>query len=381
MNQTNKPAFYKTGGAADIAFAIVVLASYFATFSAIRKADLFNILMMSVLGIAYIIIGIYGFSVCSHSVSLRLHLIYFMFQIPLGAAIVYFGKGAGFNALVLVPLVGHAVVLLPQKWGYIIEVLIVAVYLFSVRAFSNNWAEVWVGFPIFFAALVFVVVFTQMAVDEEKARQEVERLMAQLEELTITQERNRIAREIHDGLGHYLTTVHMQIQAARVVLNKDTNRANVLLEKAQTMAQEALLDVRESVAALRSSPSEQLPLQDIIKKLINTNEISQITTNYQVIGSPRQLSQQSYLTLFRSVQEGINNTIKHANASQLNVSLDFTQEDTVKLTIMDNGIGTEDLSGGYGLIGLQERVHLINGSVNILSQPGEGFKLEVIVPG
>lgn len=380
MEQKVKPTLYQSGGAADLAFAVVVLASYFATFSGLKEASVFNIAMMAILGIAYILLGIYGYSYSARSNNLYWHLIYFAIQIPLGAAIVYLGKGAGFNAMVLVPLVGHAVVLLPVRWGYIVEGAIIAGYLVSVRAFSSSWMDVWTGFPVFFAALVFVAVFTQMAVDEEKARKEVERLLVELEDLTITRERNRLAREIHDGLGHYLTTVNMQIQAAKAVMDSNPQKAQEALEKAQSMAQEALLDVRQSVGALRASPSERQPLPEMISKMLKSCETQDLETDLKIIGAPRVLNQQTHLTLFRSTQEGLNNARKYANATKLQIVIDYRLEDTVKLTITDNGVGAENLEGGFGLPGLRERVNLLNGKLNIFTSPGKGLTLEVIVP-
>lgn len=381
MEKQVKSSFNYSGGTADLAFAVVVLASYFATFSGLKEASLFKIGMMAVLGIAYILLGTYGFSFCARSRNFTFQKLYFLVQIPLGAAIVYFGKGAGFNALVLVPLVGHAVVLLPVRWGYLVEGVIVAAYLVSVRAFSANWIEVWNGFPVFFAALVFVAVFTQMAVDEEKARKEVERLLVELEELTITRERNRLAREIHDGLGHYLTTVHMQIEAARAVMAANPQKAQEALEKAQSMTREALLDVRQSVGSLRSSPMERQPLPEMIAKMVQGCETQDLHTSFRITGVPRVISQQAHLTLFRSAQEGLNNACKYSRAACIDVEIDYRQQNRVQLTVRDDGVGAEKLEGGYGLPGLRERVMILNGNINITTAPGKGLTLEVSVPG
>src|SRR5512133_1331337 len=93
----------KPGSNADIAFAVVVLASYFATFAATRQARIFDILLMIFLGIAYIVMGIYGYAYCAKSPLPVIRLGYFLIQIPLGGLIVSLGKGAGYNALMLIP--------------------------------------------------------------------------------------------------------------------------------------------------------------------------------------------------------------------------------------------------------------------------------------
>lgn len=370
------------GTSTDLAFAVVVLASYFATFSSSKEASLFGVGMMAVLGVGYILIGIYGYAVCVRSKSWFLRGAYFAVQIPLGAGIVYLGKGAGLNAMVLVPLAAHAVVLLSQRWSYLVSVLIVGVYLLTVRLFSGTWGSVWAGLPTFLAGLIFVVVFTQLAVDEEKARKEIERLMGQVEELTVTRERNRLAREIHDGLGHYLTTIYMQVQAAKAVMPTNPARSQEMLEKAQSLAQEALLDVRQSVSALRLHPDEERPLPEMIKRLTeNGSEEEGGKIVFELIGQERLLSPQANWTLYRAAQEGINNARKHAQAGEVRVVLDYSLPNEVHLVVRDDGVGAEELSGGFGLLGLRERVHLLNGSLEIETSPGEGLTMNVGVPG
>jgi signal transduction histidine kinase len=385
----------KTGSGVDLAFAVVVLASYFATFSAMQTATLPQIFLMISLGTAYILIGIYGYGYCSRSNSLPLKLAYFLVQILIGCSIIYLGKGSGLNALVLLPLAGHSVMLLSTDWMYATNGFIVAAYLLTMRILALSWSNIWSGLPVFLAGQVFIVVFTQMAVDEEKARVEVERLAEeltnanqrlreyalQIEDLTITKERNRLAREIHDGLGHYLTIVHMQIQAARAILTANPDKARDTLDTAQNLTQEALVDVRRSVAALRAAPEDNLPLPERITKMLKSCDTVGITSNFKVIGKVRPLTPQTELTLYRAAQEGLNNTCKHAQASQIWITLDYSAVGFVRLTVRDDGIGAENTEGGFGLLGLQERVNLLNGELKATSSAGQGFDLEIMVPG
>jgi signal transduction histidine kinase len=233
-----------------------------------------------------------------------------------------------------------------------------------------------------------------MAVSEEKSRSEVERLVKQLEdanqrlrkyaiqvdELATTRERNRLAREIHDGLGHYLTTINMQIQAALAVMGKDNRKAKDALSTAQNMTHDALDDVRQSVAALRASPDEDLPLNERIINLTSNLPSSGITPTFEVIGEPRALSPQITLTIFRTAQEGINNACKHAKATKVHITLDFSDPISVTLSMQDNGIGSDVTTGGFGLIGLRERAHFLNGNLTTRTTPGQGFELEIKLP-
>jgi signal transduction histidine kinase len=308
--------------------------------------------------------------------------------------IISLGKGAGFNALLLLPLAGQAVVLMPELLAYLMNLGIVATYVIAVKSFTPLWSDVWTDVPIFLAGLVFIIVFTQVAVGEEKARKEVERLLTELqatnrqlseyslkvEELAVAEERNRMAREIHDGLGHYLTTVNIQIQAALATLEKAPDRARKMLTKASLLSQEALEDVRNSVATLRAPMDEKMPLEAIIRNVIKGCECETLETNFLMIGAEHPVSAQARFTLFRTIQEAVNNVQKHARATNLWVTLDFRDDHQTILTVKDDGIGSENVEGGFGLLGLRERARLVNGELKIITAPGKGFVLELVVP-
>ncbi len=394
MDAPSRPIM-KTGTGADLAFAVVLLASYFATFSALKSTSTLDIVLMIVLGIAYVAIGIYGYGFCAASGSVWMQLTYFGVQIPLGGVIVYLAKGGGFNALILLPLAGHSAMLLPRRWMVVANLAILSAYLLAGGLFSSGWESASANLPTFLAGQVFVVAFTQMALNEEKARREVERLVGELEvanqrlreyalqveELAIARERNRLAREIHDGVGHYLTTIHMQIQAARAVSASNPDRAQEVLAHAQNLSQEALADIRRSVAALRTGPEDGLPLPLQIYKVVQNCEMGGLSAELKVNGSPRRLSPQATLTIYRTAQEGLSNAGKHANASQVYILLDYSDAKMVRLSIQDDGQGADHLDGGFGLMGLRERVNLLAGEFEVSSTPGQGFRLMVGVPG
>ena len=393
MDQNN-PSIIRTGGDADLAFAVVVLASYFATFSSLQSATPLKIVVLIALGTAYLAVGIYGYAYCVRRKSTQLSILYFVVQIILGGLIVYLGKGAGFNALVLMPLAGHVVMLLPRRSAYVALAVITFTYVAAVYAFSRSIAIVWEGLPIFVAGVIFIVVFTQMALNEESSRREVERLVKELtdvnqrlreyaiqaEDLATAKERNRLAREIHDGLGHYLTTIYMQIQAARAVAANDKGRAGTILAKAQNLTQEALADVRQSVAALRSPIDGFQPLAEMIGGLLEAARNAGIEPDLIVTGEEPALNPQTRWTLYRAAQEGISNTCKHAKASHLWIKLDYSQNACVELGVEDNGVGPGEYQEGFGLMGLKERVSSVGGELEIGLSPHGGFEFDIKVP-
>lgn len=385
----------KTTSNANIAFTVVVLAAYFATFSQIKEITLPNLLLLVILGILYVSFGIYGFSFTSRS-SYQIHrYLYLVIQMIIGGVIHWLGKGSGFSSLLLLPLAGQAVVLLKEVWAYFACLGIVLVYILSSGITTVDKFLITSDLPIFLAGLVFIVVFTQVAVGEERARAEVERLNRELteandqlrefasrvEELAILSERNRVAREIHDGLGHYLTTINMQIQAADAVLASDPRKAALLMEKAQALTQDALTDVRASVTALRLAPESELPISAIIEKLLINCESIGIHTSLRILGEQRPIRSVIRQTMFRVAQESINNICKHSRANKVQIILDFLEPDTLSMQVEDDGVGTNQMEGGFGLIGIRERVTLQQGEMRTVSKEGEGFLVEVRLPG
>ena len=245
------------------------------------------------------------------------------------------------------------------------------------------------------AALAFAVAFSQIAVNAQRARADKERLAAELgeanrklreyaaqvEELATTKERNRLARDIHDSLGHYLTVINVQLEAARAVLDSDRPRALDALAKAQALTKDGLAEVRRSVAALRAAPTESRPLPEAVAALADETQAAGIATELAVLGTPRQLAPQAELTLYRAAQEGLTNLRKHAHASRADLTLDYRADATVRLVVRDNGVGAGAADGGFGLLGVRERAQLLGGAARVRTAAGQGFTLDVEVPG
>jgi signal transduction histidine kinase len=142
-----------------------------------------------------------------------------------------------------------------------------------------------------------------------------------------------------------------------------------------------LADVRDSVSTLRASAGEEEPLTAKIDKLIRYSQVDGIEITFTSTGTPRVLPPQEEWTVYRACQEGVNNAIKHSDASRISVLLDFSHINTVDLNIRDNGKGIASYDGGFGLRSMKERVQLVNGKVEIVSAPGEGVQLHIEVPG
>jgi signal transduction histidine kinase len=390
----NQTQDFQLKGSGDLAFAIVVLASYFAMFSSLSETNLWRLLIMVLLGIIYITIGIYGFNYVNKKRTFNWIVLYFFIQIPIGSVIVFLGKGAGFTAILLLPLAGHAVFLAPGYWLYVVNIFIVIGYIFSVNSYSKDLNSVWSTLPTILAGLIYIMVFTQMAIDEERSKKEVERLVLELEDvnaklrtyaeeveqLTVIKERNRIAREIHDGLGHYLTTIHMQLQAAQVVIDEDKNKAKDSIEKARSQSQMALIDVRRSISTLRYDLTEKESINDALDRAIRPCDWIGIRSHLQILGEERNLDPSIKSTIFRIVQETVNNTCKYSKAENYFCNLDFSNDKIISLQIYDDGLGMKDFKTGFGLQGLRERIELLEGNLSITTTQNSGFRIEIELP-
>jgi signal transduction histidine kinase len=319
--------------------------------------------------------------------------VYFIVQLSLIYAVQWL-IGPGGIWLVSLPLVSQAVEYLSGLWRW----MIYAGVLFGLMLpliFRYGVVEESIYFAISVSpAILFVVVFTNMGINERNARMQAEKLTVDLEaanhqlaefaiqaeELATIEERNRLAREIHDNLGHYLTVVNVQIGAAKVLMEKDTDKAIDALNKAQNLTQEGLNAVRQSVAALRETPVGQRPLTDAILLLTETTNQAGIVTEFSVRGEVDPLPQPVEYALYRVAQEGLTNVRKHARASRVDLLLDYRSDGLIGLEISDNGVGTAVADGGFGLLGIKERVNLLGGDYKIETAPGEGFKITITIP-
>ncbi len=307
---------------------------------------------------------------------------YFVVQLPLGFLVFGLAGATTGGGLLLVLLVAQAVLVLPPGWALLVAALTPLVHV--GMAPGDAVRE---GYGMLVAA-GFSYVLTLLHVREQRARAELaaandqlRRAAEQADELATARERNRLARDIHDGLGHHLTVVQMQLQAARTVLGPEPERAAQLLEKAEHQTREALADVRLSVSALRETPDGPA-LPDVLAALARDSCDGGVATTVDVRGPSRPLPPQTAESLFRSAQEGLTNVRKHADADRAVVVLDYTRPDVVRLEVRDDGRGVDGgAASGFGLRGLSERVRGLGGTVAMEPGDGRGLTLRVEVPG
>jgi signal transduction histidine kinase len=374
----------------NVAFVIVVCAAYLSAITALiysrRSLPLWQAAVLVGAGAAYLVVGTYGFTICRRSGSLLAAVAYFVIQLLLAATLILLRGSSGELSLILLPLAGQSALLLPLSAMVPVCVLIYVTLVMPLLLHSR-WVDAIAIALVYGTGIVFVVVFTRVAASEREVRTELTQAnqqlrdhAAQVEELATIKERNRLAREIHDTLGHYLTVVNVQIGAAQAILAQDRPRALDHLAKAQTLTQEGLAEVRRSVAALRASPTESRPLAEALAKLVEQRKAAGMNARLDVAGMVRSLTPQAELTLYRAAQEALTNVGKHANAAQVGITLAYG-DDSVRLRVEDDGVGSADSHGGFGLLGVRERVQLLGGEMHVRTEVGGGFALEVELPG
>jgi signal transduction histidine kinase len=199
----------------------------------------------------------------------------------------------------------------------------------------------------------------------------------------VAEERARIARELHDIVSHSISVVAIQTQAVRRRLGPEQRREAADLAAVETTARQALAEMRRLFGVLRKdgdSPSlAPQPGLGELDRLVEQVRSAGLQVDVSVEGERVDLPPGMDLAAYRIVQEGLTNALRHAQASHARVRLVY-DETTLTVTVTDDGRGDQNVAGGYGLVGVRERVALYGGSVVTGPGPGGGFRLEAKLP-
>lgn len=226
--------------------------------------------------------------------------------------------------------------------------------------------------------------FTAQTVADQLANVvENARLAQETRELAVLDERNRMAREIHDTLAQGFTGIVLQLEAAEQSLSDAPDSVSMHIDRARSLARESLNEARRSVWALRPATLEKRRLADALRREVSLlSDEGRIKATCRVSGASRPLPPDIEDALLRICQESLTNVRRHANASRMHVQLTFS-DDRVTLLIRDDGVGFDFRSprgDSFGLTGMEERARQCRGRARISSEPGNGTTVEVIIP-
>jgi signal transduction histidine kinase len=398
VRKRNSQRRLEIGRGYDVLLTVLVVAGFVSVFTLPAGAlALGDYLILVLANLIYWFNGVFGWRRWDRTRAPAVGLAYFAGQYALGTFILYWSYQNIW--LLLLPLASQSIEL-RRRWTVVVCLLLVVSFvlplLFPARLFAGGLArpedltpavvlEATLDFGL---ALAFVLLFSEMLVRERQARAELgqahRRLgeyAEQVEQLATMQERARLAREVHDSLGHYLTVLSVQLEIVTKFLDADPARAREAALSSQNLAAEGLAEVRRSVAALRPSPLGDRSLPQAIRHLADEACDTGLAVSFEQTGSPCPLAPQVETALYRAAQEALTNVRKHAQARAVELRLAYEPEG-VHLRVRDDGLGrhTEGAQDGVGLRGLRERVAALEGSLRAENQPDGGFLVEVALP-
>jgi signal transduction histidine kinase len=267
--------------------------------------------------------------------------------------------------------------------------------IFPDKIRATVWEWRFSNVLLFGLTLVFALLLINALIAERQSREQLEiahdklalaheqlrHYALRIEDQATLQERNRIAREIHDGLGHTLAAQTIQLNNALLFWKSEDEKALEFLKQAKQLGSEALLEIRKSVSVLRSNPLQGLSLESAIDKLLQDFQRMTAIEVSNSIRLPVLLSQELNTTLYRIVQESLTNIHKHAEATMVTVGLQ-QHAGQIYLSIADNGKGFDPAQNttGFGLQGMRERVAAAGGQFAIYSKSENGCRISVSLP-
>ena len=203
------------------------------------------------------------------------------------------------------------------------------------------------------------------------------------EHLITTQERNRLARELHDTLAHTLAAATVQLEAVQVIWETQPERAKQLVQESTVTMRDGLQDTRRALQALRAEPLESIGFVASIQLLAESIQTRyRINTSVETADDVVWLTQEQEHIIYRVAQEALLNSAQHAQAQHIRVRIEETGE-TLCLVVIDDGTGFDpsavDTNGHFGVQGMRERASMIGAELNVSSQVGQGTKIEILL--
>jgi signal transduction histidine kinase len=212
----------------------------------------------------------------------------------------------------------------------------------------------------------------------EAAHQRLRRHAATVEQLAVSRERNRMARDLHDTLAHSLSALTVQLQALRTLIEHDPEAAGEAVDEIAKVARHGLEESRQAIQALRTDPVEEMGLTGALRDRLRVlQERTGIKAELRVAGQARDLTAEEVERLYRIAEEALANVERHSGAQNVRVVLEYAA-DCTELTISDDGQGF-DPDGiepdRYGLAGMQERASMIGAELAVTSTPNGGTRV------
>lgn len=201
----------------------------------------------------------------------------------------------------------------------------------------------------------------------------------EVEEITISRERTKVAQELHDSLGHSLMALTMHLEFAKNICSTKPKKTEEVLAQSEKIAKKSISDLR-NVVTLLNSETEIIDFNNSIEKLINNFDLfSNIKITFTINEDIEDLSPTIKTSLYKTIQESITNSLSHGNATEITIKITRTSEN-IKLIVTDNGIGCTNIIKSNGLNGIESRIKLLRGTTQYSSHNNLGFGIRVFIP-
>lgn len=227
------------------------------------------------------------------------------------------------------------------------------------------------------------LLYDKLRISEEKLQAAYDDLAAynaSLEELTLLRERARISRELHDSVGHSLSTLIIQLNAVKSLIEINPQGCSSMLDELVTFTKTALENTRRAVRELKPIELEKygfiLSIKELCKKF---EELTNIKITLLFSKESWNVNSDQGHQIYRIIQEALNNSARHGHSTEVNITLNFSNE-RLFISIKDNGIGSDTLSPSFGMKGMADRVETLKGTIDFESKKDKGFSIYINIP-
>jgi len=325
----------------------------------------------------------------THGVQWRV-LLYLAFQSSLIFYIAVQALDLDFFYLLLLPLVGQSIILLPRRSAYIVIGTFIAVTGFSLIA-MNGWPKAASFIVLYTASIIFTMGYSILMIQSDEDRRKAQKLLIELQEysekatqLAVVEERNRLARELHDSVTQALYGLTLQSEAmARQLESGQDSLPPEEMRELRDIAQQALQEMRLMIFELRPAILKDEGLAAALQsRLESVENRSGFHTSLKYDFQER-LPFDLENEFYGIAREALNNISKHAQARQIDIRLSPGRENRILFEISDDGVGFDSenpiANGGLGLKGIKERAEKLDAILSISSQPTKGTRIRVEV--
>lgn len=293
-----------------------------------------------------------------------------------GAAVAVLGEGqpAHVSWFAVCALAGYVALSASarQAWAYAGAAVAVLLLEALVLSDESGWAA-WIG------GTLFSVVICRMARRQRDLVAELREAQAGLAETVRAEERTRVARELHDVIGHSLTVSLLHVSSARLAVEHAPEEAADALAQAEALGRQSLAEVRSAVGLLREGDGPRTPLPGAaqLPALVDGFRRAGAQVAYDVVGDPGRLTATTGLTVYRILQESLTNAVRHGSGGGTAVRLEVG--DRAAVLTVDSPGAPAAAGQGAGLLGMRERAHALGGELTA-GPAGEGWRVRTVLP-